>query len=53
MGNSLSILFDNEKAALKQQIQSEFDKNNDQKPPTPIRGHMKKSNNKNIENDEE
>lgn len=38
MGNSLAMLFDSEKPALKQQIQAEFDKNADQKPPKPTRG---------------
>lgn len=38
MGSSLSLHFENEKPALKQQIQSEFDKYVDQKPPAPTRG---------------
>lgn len=43
MGNTLAMLFDNEKPALKQQIQAEFDKNADQKPPKPTRGVNKSS----------
>ncbi|XP_037945409.1 protein mini spindles isoform X2 [Teleopsis dalmanni] len=42
MGNTLMILFDNEKPALKTQIQAEIDKNIGEKPPKPIRG-VKKS----------
>lgn len=42
MGNALMMFFDNEKTALKSQIQSEFDKNVGEKPPKPIRG-VKKS----------
>lgn len=38
MGNTLAMLFDNEKPALKQQIQAEFEKNADQTPPKPTRG---------------
>lgn len=38
MGPTLAMFFDNEKTALKQQIQTEFEKNAGQKPPTPIRG---------------
>lgn len=38
MGNSLMMFFDNEKPALKQQIQTEIDKNIGQKPPIPTRG---------------
>ncbi|CRK99142.1 CLUMA_CG012503, isoform A [Clunio marinus] len=38
MGNTLMMFFDNEKPALKQQIQSEFDKFVGQKPPTATRG---------------
>jgi len=38
MGHSLNLFFDGEKPALKQQIQTEFDKYTDQKPPTPTRG---------------
>lgn len=43
MGNNLAMFFDNEKPALKQQIQAEFDKNADQKPPKPTRGANKSS----------
>lgn len=42
MGNALMMLFDNEKPALKSQIQSEFDKNIGEKPPKAFRG-LKKS----------
>lgn len=38
MGNTLAMLFDNEKPTLKQSIQAEFDKNAGQNPPAPIRG---------------
>lgn len=38
MGNTLMIFFDNEKPALKQQIQTEFDKFAGQKPPQATRG---------------
>lgn len=38
MGNTLMMFFDSEKPALKQQIQSEFDKNAGQKPPVATRG---------------
>ncbi|XP_055620315.1 protein mini spindles isoform X2 [Toxorhynchites rutilus septentrionalis] len=41
MGNSLAMFFENEKPALKQQIQSEFDKCAGQKPPVSIRGLSK------------
>lgn len=37
MGTTLSMFFDSEKPALKQQIQTEFDKYADQKPAAPIR----------------
>jgi cytoskeleton-associated protein 5 len=40
MGNTLSMFFDGEKPALKQQIQTEFDKFAGQKPPTPTRGSL-------------
>lgn len=43
MGNTLAMLFDGEKPALKQQIQAEFEKNADQKPPKPTRGVNKSS----------
>jgi cytoskeleton-associated protein 5 len=38
MGNTLMMFFENEKPALKQQIQTEFDKFAGQKPPVPTRG---------------
>lgn len=43
MGNTLAMFFDGEKPALKQQIQAEFDKNADQRPPKPTRGANKSS----------
>lgn len=43
MGNALSMFFENEKPALKQQIQAEFDRNAGQKPPKPTRGANKSS----------
>jgi cytoskeleton-associated protein 5 len=43
VGNNLMMFFENEKPALKQQIQAEFDKNAGQKPPTPTRGPQIKS----------
>lgn len=41
MGNTLTMFFENEKPALKQQIQTEFDKCAGQKPPAPTRGLSK------------
>ncbi|XP_058831203.1 protein mini spindles isoform X2 [Topomyia yanbarensis] len=41
MGNTLVMFFENEKPALKQQIQAEFDKCAGQKPPAPTRGLSK------------
>nr|XP_029730104.1 protein mini spindles-like isoform X2 [Aedes albopictus] len=41
MGNTLAMFFENEKPALKQQIQAEFDKCAGQKPPAPTRGISK------------
>lgn len=38
MGNTLAMFFDSEKPALKQQIQTEFDKFAGQKPPAATRG---------------
>lgn len=43
MGNALMMFFDNEKPALKSQIQAEFDKNIGEKPPKPTRGVKKSS----------
>lgn len=40
MGPTLAMFFDNEKTALKQQIQTEFEKNAGQKPPIAIRGQQ-------------
>lgn len=48
MGNTLTMFFDGEKPALKQQIQAEFDKNADQKPPKPIRGLKASSSNSSV-----
>lgn len=38
VGSQLAGFFENEKPALKQQIQAEFDKQADQKAPAPTRG---------------
>ncbi|CAO1409163.1 unnamed protein product [Diamesa serratosioi] len=43
MGNTLSMYFDNEKPALKGQIQTEFDKYAGQKAPVPTRGDISSS----------
>lgn len=43
MGNTLMMFFDNEKPALKQQIQTEFDKYAGQKQPMPTRGAQAQS----------
>lgn len=51
MGNTLAMFFDGEKPALKQQIQAEFDKNADQKPPKPTRGVNKSASSSTV-NDE-
>lgn len=50
MGNALAMFFDNEKPALKQQIQAEFDRNAGQKPPKPTRGSSKASDNGSFSN---
>lgn len=42
-GDSLMMFFDAEKPAIKQQIQSEFDKNSGQKAPIPKRGPAAKA----------
>ncbi|XP_068082829.1 protein mini spindles [Anabrus simplex] len=41
MGQKLSVFFENEKPAIKQQIQAEFDKHVGESPPAPTRGHTK------------
>lgn len=38
MGNTLSMFFENEKPAIKQQLQTEFENNAGQSAPQPIRG---------------
>ncbi|XP_033166311.1 protein mini spindles isoform X4 [Drosophila mauritiana] len=43
MGKTLMMFFDNEKPALKSQIQVEFDKNVGEKPPKPVRGVQRSS----------
>lgn len=48
-GSSLMMSFDSEKPAIKQQIQAEFDKYANQKPPAAIKGNI----NKNKDNDHE
>lgn len=40
MGPSLHIFFENEKPSLREQIVAEFDKNENLKPPIPIRGNF-------------
>ncbi|XP_037896090.1 protein mini spindles isoform X4 [Glossina fuscipes] len=49
MGNTLMMFFDNEKPALKSQIQAEFDRNLGEKPPKPVRGLKKGENVKNVD----
>ncbi|GLV37157.1 mini spindles [Carabus blaptoides fortunei] len=41
MGSSLHMFFENEKPVLRQQINAEFDKYDNMKPPDPIRGLSK------------
>ncbi|XP_070492118.1 protein mini spindles isoform X2 [Chironomus tepperi] len=57
MGPTLSMFFDNEKPALRQQIQLEFDKNAGQKAPASTRGAqsngMKNSSEANNANDDD
>ncbi|XP_018308410.1 cytoskeleton-associated protein 5 isoform X3 [Mycetomoellerius zeteki] len=54
MGKSLLAYFDNEKLALRQQIEQECEKRNGETPPVPIRGaKARKANNIKIENEEE
>uniref|UniRef100_A0A1A9W8C3 TOG domain-containing protein n=1 Tax=Glossina brevipalpis TaxID=37001 RepID=A0A1A9W8C3_9MUSC len=48
-GNTLMIFFENEKPALKSQIQAEFDRNLGEKPPKPVRGLKKGENIKNVD----
>ena len=43
MGKPLLMFFENEKPALKQQIEQECDKHNGESPPTPTRGPKVKS----------
>ncbi|XP_011648021.1 protein mini spindles isoform X1 [Pogonomyrmex barbatus] len=54
MGRPLLAFFDNEKPALRQQIEQECEKRNGEIPPAPIRGaKAKKSDAVNAEDDEE
>lgn len=54
MGKPLLAFFDNEKPALRQQIEQECDKRNGEMPPMPIRGaKAKKMNAINAEDEEE
>ena len=53
VGNTLMMFFENEKPALKQQIQTEFDKYAGQKPPAPTRGDLTTSKNSTPSNDDE
>lgn len=43
MGDAIMMFFDNEKPALKSQIQTEFSKNLGEKPPKPSRGIQRSS----------
>ncbi|KAF7272697.1 hypothetical protein GWI33_014546, partial [Rhynchophorus ferrugineus] len=43
MGSSLHVFFENEKPALRDQINAEFDKYEGKTPPTPTRGAVAKS----------
>lgn len=52
MGNTLSMFFDSEKPALKQQIQAEFEKNADQTAPKPFRGLNKAESKSSLEDNE-
>ncbi|KAG7190528.1 hypothetical protein KM043_006629 [Ampulex compressa] len=49
MGKQLLMFFENEKPALKQQIERECEKHNGETPPVPIRGAKTKK--KNVDND--
>jgi cytoskeleton-associated protein 5 len=53
MGNNLMIFFDNEKPALKQQINNEIEKYAGQKPPPPCRGISKSSSKSSVNNNDE
>jgi len=54
MGKPLLAFFDNEKPALRQQIEQECEKRNGETPPAPIRGaKAKKTNTINAEDEEE
>ncbi|KAH8294844.1 hypothetical protein KR018_003531 [Drosophila ironensis] len=41
LGTAIMMFFDSEKPALKSQIQAEYDKNLNEKPPKPVRGVQK------------
>ncbi|XP_017478345.1 PREDICTED: cytoskeleton-associated protein 5 isoform X2 [Rhagoletis zephyria] len=45
MGSTLMMFFENEKPALKSQIQTELDKSAGEKPPKPVRGVKKSAGN--------
>lgn len=53
VGKSLLAFFDNEKPALKQQIEQECEKRNGEVLPAPIRGVKAKRGDNNIQNDED
>lgn len=53
VGSQLSMFFDNEKPALKQQIQAEFDKQAGQKPPAPTRGAKKGTGANDVDDEED
>lgn len=52
LGSQLAMFFDNEKPALKQQIQAEFDKQAGQKPPASSRGVKKADSRDDLDEDE-
>ncbi|XP_063697103.1 protein mini spindles isoform X2 [Culicoides brevitarsis] len=53
MGNTLTMFFDSEKPALKQQIMQEFEKYAGQKAPAPSRGVSKSSSKASFGNDDD
>lgn len=53
MGKTLLTFFDNEKPALRQQIEQECEKRNGETPPAPIRGAKAKKNAVNAEDEDE
>ncbi|XP_030764641.1 protein mini spindles isoform X1 [Sitophilus oryzae] len=47
MGSALHVFFENEKPALRDQINAEFDKYEGETPPTPVRGAVARSSSSN------